>query len=288
MVWRYTPTGFLPVFSAQPDGLHPTSRLSWPRTPVSVPLRRETAMSDSSGRVARSGNNLLDLLADEERARLTSRMRQQELRPHDVLVETGDRPRHVYFPQTGMISLMTPLMKGLEIETATVGNEGMVGVSMFLGGGALGNLKAMGQIQGKMLVMDVDAFRAESDSGGGKLRSVMLAYTQALLSQISQGVACNAGHEIRQRAARWLLQTQDRAQADSFGLTQEFLADMLGVTRPSVSAAAHGLQAEGMIRYTRGSITVLDRGALERASCECYQAIRDEYKRLLGAASNEA
>lgn len=245
-------------------------------------------MSDSSARVARSGNNLLDLLPDNERARVMSRMRPKALRPHDVLVEAGERPRHVYFPQMGMISLMTPLMKGLEIETATVGNEGMVGVPVFLGGGALGNLKAMGQIQGEMLVMDVDAFRAEADSGGGKLHSVMLAYTQALLSQISQGVACNGGHEIRQRTARWLLQTQDRAQAESFGLTQEFLADMLGVTRPSVSAAAHGLQAEGMIRYSRGSITVLDRGALERVSCECYQATRDEYRRLLGTASNGA
>ncbi len=231
--------------------------------------------------MAGSGNRLLDLIPDDERARMLSWMRPQTLEPHDVLVEIGRPVRHVYFPLRGMISLMTPLANGLEVETATIGNEGMVGVPVFLGGGTLGNLRAMGQLRGEMLVMDVDAFRAEADTEA-KLHSVMLAYTQALLSHISQGVACNAGHEIRRRTARWLLQTQDRAGTDSFGLTQEFLADMLGVTRPSVSAAAHTLQEEGLIRYRRGSIDVLDRQGLEHASCECYRVINEEYERLLG------
>jgi CRP-like cAMP-binding protein len=229
-----------------------------------------------------SGNFLLDLLPDEERARLMTRMRPKPLEPRDVLLESGGELRDVYFPRRGMISLMTPLAKGLTIETATVGNEGMVGVQAFLGGRGLGNLLAMGQLRGDMFVMGVDDFRADAGADG-ELRGVMLAYTQALLGQIAQGVACNAGHEIPERTAKWLLQTHDRAHADSFELTQEFLADMLGVTRPSVSVAAHGLQEAGLIRYRRGSMDILDREGLERASCECYGEVRDEYEQLLGA-----
>jgi CRP-like cAMP-binding protein len=132
-----------------------------------------------------------------------------------------------------------------------------------------------------MLVMDVDTFRGEV-SGDGKLSTVMLAYSQALFVQISQAVACNAAHEIQQRAAKWLLQTHDRVVGDTFDLTQEFLADMLGVTRPSVSVAARTLQVAGLIRYRRGGLTILDRRGLEEASCECYEAVRREYDRLIG------
>ncbi len=158
----------------------------------------------------------------------------------------------------------------------------MVGVHAFLGGGPLGNAQAMSQVSGEMLSMNVDTFRAVVDGEAkSKLRAVMLAYTQALFAQIAQAVACNGVHEIQQRTAKWLLETHDRATGDEFQLTQEFLADMLGVTRPSVSVAANTLQAAGLITYRRGTITVLDRQGLEEASCECYATVRQEYERLM-------
>jgi CRP-like cAMP-binding protein len=203
------------------------------------------------------------------------------LEPHDMLQAVGRPMRKAYFPLSGVISLMTPLGDGSAIETATVGNEGMVGVHAFLGGGALGNGLAMAQIAGEALAIDVDTFRAEVEEDG-KLASLMRAYTQALFAQISQAVACNSAHEIQQRAAKWLLETHDRVPDDTYVLTQEFLADMLGVTRPSVTVAARTLQEAGLIRYRRGQITVLDRNGLEEASCECYASVRREYDRLVG------
>jgi CRP-like cAMP-binding protein len=232
--------------------------------------------------IRNTGNRLLDALPDEERMRIRGKMSQVPLRPHDMLMEQGQPMRQVYFPLAGVISLMTPLTKGRAIETATIGNEGMVGVHAFLGGGVLGNALAMGQVSGEMLTLNVDTFRAEVE-GEGKLYALMLTYTQALFAQISQAVACNVVHEIQQRTAKWLLETHDRAAgADTFDLTQEFLADMLGVTRPSVSVAARTLQNAGLITHRRGSISVLDRLALEEASCECYGVVRREYDRLVG------
>jgi CRP-like cAMP-binding protein len=231
---------------------------------------------------ARSHNRLLSLLPNGERVSLLSKMQRQPIIPHDLLHPPGQSIRRVFFPLSGVISLMTPLADGSAVETATVGREGMVGVHAFLGGGPLGNAQAMSQVPGEMLSMNVDTFRAVVDGEAkSKLRAVMLAYTQALFVQIAQGVACNGVHEIQQRTAKWLLETHDRATGDEFQLTQEFLADMLGVTRPSVSVAAHTLQAAGLIRYRRGSIAVLDRRGLEEASCECYGVVRVEYERLM-------
>jgi CRP-like cAMP-binding protein len=227
-----------------------------------------------------SRNRLLDMLPNGERTALVSRMKLRPITPRDLLQTPGEPMREVHFPLTGMISLMTPLANGTAIETATVGREGMVGVHAFLGGGPLGNGQAMSQVAGEMLSLNADTFRAIVD-GDGKLRTVMLAYTRALMAQVGQAVACNGVHEIQQRTAKWLLQTHDRVDGDEFELTQEFLADMLAVTRPSVSVAAHTLQAAGLIRYRRGSIAILDRPGLEEASCECYAAVRAEYARLM-------
>ena len=192
--------------------------------------------------------------------------------------------REVFFPLSGVISLMTPLADGTAIETATVGRDGMVGVHAFLGGGPLGNAQATSHVPGEMLSINVDTFRGIiNGETKSKLRSVMLAYTQALFAQISQSVACNGVHEIQQRTARWLLQTHDRANGDQFELTQEFLADMLGVTRPSVSVAASTLAAAGLITYRRGRVAILDRQGLEAASCECYLVVRREYERLMNS-----
>src|SRR5436190_528378 len=156
----------------------------------------------------------------------------------------------------------------------------MVGIYAFLGGGGIANAQPMGQVPGEALRMDADHFRAEVEADG-KLRQVMFAYSQALIAQISQGVACNGSHSIRYRCARCLLEAHDPAGEDRFLLTQEFLADMLGVRRPSVTVAARTLQQAGLIEYERGRITVKDRHALEEASCECYRVITTEYRRLV-------
>lgn len=225
-------------------------------------------------------NRLLTLLPNGERQGLESSMDRIPIRPHDVLQRPGEAMRSVYFPLWGVVSLMTPLEDGSAVETATVGNEGMVGVHALLGGGAIGNAQAIGQVPGETLRMNADSFRARID-GDGKFRQLMFAYTQALFAQISQGVACNGVHTVQERCARWLLETHDRAGSDEFLLTQEFLSDMLGVRRPSVTVAARTLQQAGVISYERGRITVTDRAGLEEASCECYQTIKNEYHRLV-------
>jgi CRP-like cAMP-binding protein len=224
-------------------------------------------------------NRLLELLPNGERQHMESNMDRIPIAPHDMLQRPGQAMSHVYFPLTGVISLMTPLQDGSALEAATVGNEGMVGIQAFLGGGAVGNIQAMGQVSGESLRMGADHFRAEVD-GDGKLRQVMLAYSQALLSQIAQGVACNGAHSVQDRCAKWLLECHDRAGADRFELTQEFLSDMLGVRRASVTVAARTLQRGGLIEYRRGGVTIIDREGLEEASCECYQVIKNEYQRL--------
>jgi CRP-like cAMP-binding protein len=227
-------------------------------------------------------NRLLGLLSNGERERLMAAMQRIPLTPHDMLHSPGKRITHVYFPLSGVVSLMTPMEDGTAVETATIGNEGMVGVHAFLGGGIIANTQAMAQVPGETLRMNADHFRAELE-GGGKLSQVMFSYVQALFAQISQGVACNGVHSITERCARWFLETHDRAGSDRFLLTQEFLADMLGVRRPSVTVAAGALQQAGLIRYSRGQITVLDRPGLEEASCECYRVVHDEYRRLVTA-----
>jgi CRP-like cAMP-binding protein len=227
-------------------------------------------------------NTLLALLPNGERTRVEGSMSRVVIEPHAMLQRPGEDMREVYFPLRGMVSLMTPLEDGSAIETATIGNEGMVGIYAFLGGGGIANAQAMGQVPGEALRMNVDHFRAEVEGGGGKLRQVMFAYSQALFAQISQGVACNGSHSIQYRCARWLLEAHDRAGEDRFLLTQEFLADMLGVRRPSVTVAAKTLQEAGLIEYERGRVTIKDRSGLEEASCECYRVINDEYRRLMG------
>jgi CRP-like cAMP-binding protein len=229
-----------------------------------------------------SGNLLLAQLSGAEQGKLAPVTKRVQLNPHDLLHEPGRAMRKLYFPLSGVISLMTPLEDGSAIETATIGREGMVGVHALLGGGLLGNGMAMAQVPGEALAIDTDHFRATMDSDG-KLRPLMFAYAQALFAQVSQSVACNGVHDIHERCARWFLETHDRVEGDEIELTQEFLAGMLGVTRPSVSVAARTLQRAGLVRYRRGRITVLDREALEEASCECYAVVRQEYQRLVGA-----
>jgi CRP-like cAMP-binding protein len=171
---------------------------------------------------------------------------------------------------------------GLAVEAGTVGNEGMVGLPLYLGAETSPH-RAFSQVPGEALRMRAGDFTAEL-ARQGPLHAVLKRYNQALINQMAYSVACNRLHSVEERMCRWLLMTQDRVGAEQFPLTQEFLAQMLGVRRPSVTVVAGILQKAGLIVYSRGLITIRDRAGLEAASCECYRVVRDELDRLLGGA----
>lgn len=195
-----------------------------------------------------------------------------------ILYEPGHQIDHVFFPVDGMCCLLTVLKDGSKIEVATVGNEGMLGVGAFLGFDTY-LWQAMSQIPGRSLRVQGKAFKAEIDRRG-KLHRMVQRYTHVLLMKVSQSAACNRLHSTEQRLCKWLLMTHDRAAADEFLLTHEFLSQMLGVRRAGVTEVAGSLQRDGLIRYRRGRLTVLDRRGLEAASCECYAAVRREFARI--------
>jgi len=227
-----------------------------------------------------AGNRLLDALAPAGRAEIVQESPLIALERSKILAAMGERSDKVYFPVDGVISIMTLADDGVWVESATIGNEGMLGVAVFLGTETWGNSEGIVQVPGSAYAMLADRFRTALASKD-KLHELVAGYTQALFAQISQSVVCNGRHSIEQRAARWLLQTSDRMRSERFALTQEYLAVMLGVRRPSVSVAAKALQQAGLITYSRGSITILDRPGLERVSCGCYDAVRAEYDRLV-------
>ena len=185
------------------------------------------------------------------------------------------------FPETGMVSLIATLEDGEQVEVGIAGNEGLVGLSLVLGDGR-SLTEARVQLEGTALRMDAAALRDEM-VGNAAFRDVMLRYALAFQAQVTLTAACNARHAINERLARWLLIAHDRAGADEFAMTHEFMAMMLGVRRPGVSLAAAVLQKAGLIRYARGWMEVTDRPGLEAASCECYHTVRREFGRLLGA-----
>jgi CRP-like cAMP-binding protein len=199
---------------------------------------------------------------------------------HGDWIARPDQPfSHGYFPLSGMASIVALTSEGLGAEVATVGNEGMVGLPIFLGA-VSSPFALMWQLDGEALQISAsDLIRVASP--GSHLAAVLTKYTQAVFVQTAQSSACNALHPVSQRGARWLLATHDRADRDEFFLTHEFLAFMLGVTRQSVSIAVGDLQQAGLIRYHRGHMEILDRPGLEAASCECYRIVRAEFERLL-------
>jgi CRP-like cAMP-binding protein len=224
-------------------------------------------------------NHLLALLPGSDRERLLSRAESCTLRRGQMLYKMNGPISHVYFLQGGMVSLVRTTVDGDSIEVGTIGNEGMVGAPVFL---AVEHspTETMCQVAGEAVRMSVAEFKRMLEASH-PLQRLLQHYTQALMNQMSQSVVCNRAHAVEQRIARWLLMTHDRVGADEFLLTQQFLAQMLGVHRPSVSIAAGILQKAGLIRYARGRITVLDRPGLENASCECYAVVRQEFERLL-------
>ena len=229
-----------------------------------------------------TGNRLLDALPQRDLEALLESMRLIRVAPREVLYEPDAPLESVFFPVEGMVSLTTLSSDGDAVEAATIGNEGMVGIAALLSAQPIASLRATCQLKASVLAMPADSFH-EFAFESPFHRDVLLAYTQTQMAQIAQLVACHALHAIPMRLARWLLQTHDRARSDRFLLTQEFLSEMLGVRRASVSEAAASLQSKGVIEYHRGDIIVLDRLGLERASCECYTILKRQYERLIPA-----
>jgi CRP-like cAMP-binding protein len=203
------------------------------------------------------------------------------VKDHPVFLP-GEPASHVWFPRTGMISIVALDHQGSAIEVATVGHEGMTGLSTVLGDETM-IYSSMVQVPGDGWRVETAAFRQLIDRRPA-IRAVMLRYVLAAMTQMGQNGACAQLHNTEARCARWLLLAHDDVEGDSFPLTQDYLAMMLGVTRPSVSTAASALQKAGLIRYVRGQIEILDRPGLEALSCECYGIVRREYARLLDVA----
>jgi len=197
-----------------------------------------------------------------------------------MLYEPHKPFRQVYFPETGVASIVSVLDDNTEIEVATVGYEGMVGLPLFLGANKT-SAKAFWQVEGKAFALDAKSLREETRRSSA-LAVTLHLYIQAFFAQIAQSAACNRVHNVKQRCARWLLMTHDRVEGDQFGLTQEFLARMLGIRRTGVTEVAGDLQRGGLIAYSRGQIRIVNREGLERISCECHRVVMDEYQRLLG------
>jgi CRP-like cAMP-binding protein len=230
------------------------------------------------------GNRLLDALPLPDRRRIAALLEREKGGHKQILYPPGATIEALYFPVDAVASILTTLSDGAGVEIATVGNEGMLGSPVVLGSDAMPAREfCQVQVPGEMLRMDRASF-AEVLSRDGPFRDVIQHYVQALFSQIAQQVACNALHSIEERCCRWLLLTHDRVQKDSFPITHEFLAQMLGVRRASVTLAAGALQAAGLISYRRGEMVIVDREGLEDVSCECYHVLQDEFDRLLGPA----
>ena len=225
-------------------------------------------------------NRILAAIPSEEMQRLQPHLETVPLELRQNLYETNSPVEYVYFVHHGVASMLTNMPDGTAVEIATVGPEGMVGMPIFLGAEQMPS-RAFMQIPGEGVRIEAEAFRRVIKKCP-TLNGLLLRYTLALMNQIAQNAACNRAHPIEERCARWLLMTHDRVNGDkSFPLTQEFLAQMLGVRRASVSVAEAMLQRAGLIRYTRGTMTVLDREGLEAAACPCYGVIRAEFERLL-------
>ena len=224
------------------------------------------------------GNRLLAALPPNVMEQLAPELETVPLRSREVVQEIGRQAEHVYFPHSGMGSIVIHMGGGVNVEAATVGNEGMLGVSYLLGD-TLATEQTMIQLPGEASRLRLRVLRAEFDRDD-RLRMLLLRYSQLLMGQIAQGSGCNRVHPIEGRCARWLLSTHDRVAGDEFPLTQDFMALMLGVRRAGVSVAQHALQQDGLISYTRGQVTILDRAGLEEIACECYAVIRQRFERF--------
>ena len=224
-------------------------------------------------------NHLLAVLPEAERMRLFPYMDVVTMPLGKSLYESGDRLDHVYFPTTAIVSLLYIMEDGASAEIAVVGNEGIVGVALFMGGETMPN-RAVVQSAGHAYRLP-GLFIKQEFNRGGALQHLLLRYTLAMLTQMAQTAVCNRHHSVDQQLCRWLLLSLDRLPANELSMTQELIANMLGVRREGVTEAAGKLQSAGLIKYSRGRIIVLNRPGLEARVCECYEVVRQEFRRLL-------
>src|SRR5688500_11084662 len=237
-------------------------------------------MSLSVTPTALSENRLLGALPKDEYERLFPALQEVSFSLGEVVYEFGGHLDYVYFPTTAIISLLYTMENGTSAEMGLTGNDGVVGIALFMGGGTMPN-RAVVQSAGGALRMKAKVLQDEF-AIGGNFQQLLLRYTQALITQISQTAVCNRLHSVEQQLCRWLLLSHDRLQSDELVMTQELIADMLGVRREGVTVAAGRLQDSGAISYVRGHIQILDRQKLESTVCECYRVVKDEFDRLLG------
>ena len=225
-------------------------------------------------------NRLLAALPRDEYERLLPSLQQVSFSLGEVVYEFAGQLDYVFFPTTSIVSLLYTMENGSSAEMGLTGNDGVVGIALFMGGGTMPN-RAVVQSAGAAIRMKAKALQAEF-ALGGKFQHLLLRYTQALITQISQTAVCNRLHSVEQQLCRWLLLSHDRVKSDQLIMTQELIADMLGVRREGVTVAAGHLQDVGAISYVRGHITILDRQRLEETVCECYRVVKTEFDRLLG------
>jgi CRP-like cAMP-binding protein len=224
-------------------------------------------------------NQLMAALPDSEWLRWQPHLEQVSMPLGQVIYESGVTLSHVFFPTSAIISLLYVMENGASAEIAVVGNEGIVGISLFMGGESTPS-RAVVQSAGEGFRLRAQLMKEEFNRGGPVLH-LLLRYTQALITQMAQTAVCNRHHSLDQQLCRWLLLSLDRLQNNELVMTQELIANMLGVRREGVTEAALKLQQEGLIKYARGRITVLDRAGLEKRTCECYAVVKKEYDRLL-------
>lgn len=231
-------------------------------------------------------NGLLAALPTAERERIFPQLEHIELPVGHVICESGQAMRHAYFPTTALVSLLYMLENGASAEIAIVGNDGMVGVSLFMGGDSTPTSSVV-QSAGHCFRLKAQTLKEEFGQSAA-LRQRLLMYTQAMIAQMAQTAVCYRHHCVGQQLSRWLLLSLDRLKSNELHMTQERLASMLGVRREGVTEAAGKLQAAGVIQYSRGRIRVLDRPGLEQSTCECYAVVKHEFARLLPAAAGGA
>jgi len=225
-------------------------------------------------------NFLLDLLSPSDAKFLAPHLKPAKFEQHHVLFEADERIRHVYFPTSAVVSLVVTLSTGETVEAAMVGKDGVVGASAALDG-KIALSRGIIQLGGEIVVCDIDALKSTALQSP-KLLALLMRHEQTVYAQAQQSAACFATHQVEARLCRWLLRARDLSESDHLPFTQEYLAEMLGVRRTSVTAVAHTLQEAGLIKYARGKIQILDADALGESACECYGSVKSLYEKLIG------
>jgi CRP-like cAMP-binding protein len=247
---------------------------------IGRPSVNRDARHEKDGDSMLGQNAILSSLAESDAAALRPHLKTAHLDQKRVLFEAGDTIKYVYFPTTAVISLVVTLSTGETTESAMVGRDGGVGLAPALDG-RIALCRAVVQLGGDAMTCDISSFR-DVVMRSETLISTVIRYEQAVFSQAQQSTACMANHEVESRLCRWLLRARDLSGSDELAFTQEFLAEMLGVRRTSVTTVAHTLQAAGMVKYTRGKIHIVDVEGLRDTACECYETVRDQYDQLIG------